>query len=106
MSAVLTDSTWESDEAIDTESDEAFDGEDAGEDFGEDFGEATRRRSRGRGGRRAYRPARGVKRLCPRKPDGPGRDVAVPKKFGTVKETHKGLSPQDPDPRALGDSLV
>ncbi len=105
MSAVLTDSTWERDEAIDTESDEAFDGEDAGEDFGEDFGEATRRRSRGRGGRSAYRPARGVKGLSLRNQDGQVRNVAFPKKLATVEETNKGLATQDAARRALGDRL-
>jgi hypothetical protein len=93
MSAVLTDSTWESDEAFDTESDEAFDGEDAGEDAGEDFGEASRGR-RGRGGRSAYRPGRGVKGFSVPTSNG-AKKLAFPKPLATLEETNKGFANVD-----------
>jgi hypothetical protein len=93
MSAVLMDSTWESDEAFDTESDEAFDGEDAGEDAGEDFGEASRGR-RGRGGRSAYRPGRGVKGLSVPTSNG-AKKLAFPKPLATLEETNKGFANVD-----------
>src|ERR1700722_1925111 len=103
MSAVLMDSTWESDEAFDTESDEAFDGEDAGEDAGEDFGEASRGR-RGRGGRSAYRPGRGVKGLSVPTSNG-AKKLAFPKPLATLEETNKGFANVDKARQLLAERL-
>lgn len=86
MSAVLMDSSWESDEAFDTEADEAFDGEDAGEDAGEDFGEASRRR-----GRRARPRTNGVRGVRVQNAQGVHK-LSFPQKLATANDTNKGFA--------------
>src|SRR5580692_6595650 len=100
MSAVMDSVSWESDEAFDTEADEALDGEDYGEDFGEATSSRSRRRQRG-----AYRPGRGVQGISLRNQEGQVRHVPFPKKLATVEETNRGLASQESARRALDERL-
>jgi hypothetical protein len=81
MSAVLMDSSWESD-GEDAGEDL---GEDAGEDYGEDFGEASRRR-----GRRRPR-TNGVKGVRVSTPNGV-HNMRFPAKLALAKDTNQGFA--------------
>jgi len=101
MSAVMDNIAWESDEAYDTESDEAFSD---GEDLGEDFGEAARRRGRER--RNGYKPGRGVGGLSLRNSAGDVvQKLQLPGKIPTLAETNAGFKRQELARRALDNQL-
>jgi hypothetical protein len=85
---ILENVPWESDEAQDWESDEAFAESD---ESAEDLGEAARRRPRRKS---PYLRARGVRGMTLRGPDGV-RNVSFPTKLATTAETNRGLATQE-----------
>jgi len=92
---ILENVPWESDEAQDWESDEAFAESD---ESAEDLGEAARRRPRRRSPYlRDLRDsrARGVRGMTLRGPDGAVRNVSFPTKLATAAETNRGLATQE-----------
>ncbi len=97
---MIEDFTGESDEALDTETDEAI-------AEAEDSAEAVRDRSRWRGQRRgsSYRPVSGVQGITLRNQDGRVRNVPFPTKLATVAETNRGLATQEVARRALDERL-
>jgi hypothetical protein len=95
---ILENVPWESDEAQDWESDEAFAESD---ESAEDLGEAARRRPRRKS---HYLPARGVRGITLRGPDGV-RNVSFPTKLATTTETNRGLATQELARRSLEERL-
>lgn len=95
---ILENVPWESEEAHDWEAEEAFVESDGS---GEDIGEAARRRPRRKS---HYSPARGVRGITLRGPDGV-RNVSFPTKLATTTETNRGLANQELARRNLEERL-
>ncbi len=95
---ILESVPWESDEAEDSESDEAIEAIAEAEDTAEEIGE---RRLAQRPRRRWYRPGRGVQGIRMRGPDGMVRQIPFPRKLATAAETNRGLARQEVGRRAL-----
>jgi len=97
---MLENVPWESDEAEDSESDEAIaEAEDTAEDIGERWPFRRRRR------RSHFRPGRGVRGIALRGQDGRVRNVPFPTKLATAEETNRGLANQEVARRALDERL-
>lgn len=96
---MIEDFTGESDEALDTEADEAIA---EAEDSAEAVNDRWRSRRRPGG---SYRPGRGVQGITLRNQDGRVRNVPFPTKLATVAETNRGLATQEVARRALDDRL-
>jgi hypothetical protein len=96
---MIEDFAGESDEALDTEADEAIA---EAEDSAEAVNDRWRSRRRPGG---FYRPGRGVQGITLRNQDGRVRNVPFPTKLATVAETNRGLATQEVARRALDDRL-
>lgn len=99
---MLENVPWESDEAEDSESDEAMaEAEDSAEFVGIGGALAAQELARRRQRQSRYRPTRGVHGMRLRGQDGRPRTLQFPAKLATAAETNRGLANQEVGRRAL-----